>query len=328
MLDDLPQTYAHGDASPQNLLLPADEPGTIASSTGASARCCPSDSTLASCWSASRTPGRPTRPRSPPSTRRSSPPTWPDWRPRTTRSTRRRSGPGIPGLAGGALGTVRDPIRDARASPSPAEQTVAMFAGRIGTHQADARHGRRGYRPVIGRTGATSAKPTGSCCGATKNHRPFRTKKTLTERTVVLPSDQDQSARTCSGRDPACPATPPSTHGPCSRVWHRGYIWVPLSADDALCTERFSRSTAGLALPGGCIALLLRPGGIPFGWPWPGRPAGRGCRSVSVTVVPPAGTQASAAMAAARFPAVRAGTSQGSPRECSDARKRAWAAGG
>ena len=29
MLDDLPQTYAHGDASPQNLLLPADEPGTI-----------------------------------------------------------------------------------------------------------------------------------------------------------------------------------------------------------------------------------------------------------------------------------------------------------
>jgi hypothetical protein len=30
MLDELPQTYAHGDASPQNLLLPADEPGTIA----------------------------------------------------------------------------------------------------------------------------------------------------------------------------------------------------------------------------------------------------------------------------------------------------------
>lgn len=29
MLDGLPQTYAHGDASPQNLLLPADEPGTI-----------------------------------------------------------------------------------------------------------------------------------------------------------------------------------------------------------------------------------------------------------------------------------------------------------
>lgn len=29
-LDALPQTYAHGDASPQNLLLPADEPGTIA----------------------------------------------------------------------------------------------------------------------------------------------------------------------------------------------------------------------------------------------------------------------------------------------------------
>jgi hypothetical protein len=29
MLDDLPQTYAHGDASPQNLLLTADEPGTI-----------------------------------------------------------------------------------------------------------------------------------------------------------------------------------------------------------------------------------------------------------------------------------------------------------
>src|SRR5580704_2722149 len=29
MLDDLPQTYAHGDASPQNLLLPAGEPGTI-----------------------------------------------------------------------------------------------------------------------------------------------------------------------------------------------------------------------------------------------------------------------------------------------------------
>jgi hypothetical protein len=29
LLDDLPQTYAHGDASPQNLLLPADEPGTI-----------------------------------------------------------------------------------------------------------------------------------------------------------------------------------------------------------------------------------------------------------------------------------------------------------
>jgi aminoglycoside phosphotransferase (APT) family kinase protein len=29
-LDQLPQTYAHGDASPQNLLLPADEPGTIA----------------------------------------------------------------------------------------------------------------------------------------------------------------------------------------------------------------------------------------------------------------------------------------------------------
>ncbi len=30
MLDELPQTYAHGDASPQNLLLPEDEPGTIA----------------------------------------------------------------------------------------------------------------------------------------------------------------------------------------------------------------------------------------------------------------------------------------------------------
>jgi hypothetical protein len=30
MLDDLPQTYAHGDASPQDLLLPAGEPGTIA----------------------------------------------------------------------------------------------------------------------------------------------------------------------------------------------------------------------------------------------------------------------------------------------------------
>ena len=30
MLDALPRTYAHGDASPQNLLLPADEPDTIA----------------------------------------------------------------------------------------------------------------------------------------------------------------------------------------------------------------------------------------------------------------------------------------------------------
>jgi hypothetical protein len=29
MLDDLPQTYAHGDASPQNLLLPAGEPAAI-----------------------------------------------------------------------------------------------------------------------------------------------------------------------------------------------------------------------------------------------------------------------------------------------------------
>jgi Phosphotransferase enzyme family len=29
-LDELPQTYAHGDASPQNLLRPANEPGTIA----------------------------------------------------------------------------------------------------------------------------------------------------------------------------------------------------------------------------------------------------------------------------------------------------------
>lgn len=29
-LDQLPQTYAHGDASPRNLLLPAGEPGTIA----------------------------------------------------------------------------------------------------------------------------------------------------------------------------------------------------------------------------------------------------------------------------------------------------------
>ncbi len=29
MLDDLPQTHAHGDASPQNLLLPAAEPGTV-----------------------------------------------------------------------------------------------------------------------------------------------------------------------------------------------------------------------------------------------------------------------------------------------------------
>lgn len=29
MLDDLPQTHAHGDASPRNLLLPADAPGTI-----------------------------------------------------------------------------------------------------------------------------------------------------------------------------------------------------------------------------------------------------------------------------------------------------------
>ena len=30
LLDKLPKTYAHGDASPQNLLLPAGEPGTIA----------------------------------------------------------------------------------------------------------------------------------------------------------------------------------------------------------------------------------------------------------------------------------------------------------
>jgi len=30
LLDGLPQTYAHGDASPQNLLLPAGEPGTVA----------------------------------------------------------------------------------------------------------------------------------------------------------------------------------------------------------------------------------------------------------------------------------------------------------
>jgi hypothetical protein len=29
MLDELPQTYAHGDASPQNLLLPAAQPGTV-----------------------------------------------------------------------------------------------------------------------------------------------------------------------------------------------------------------------------------------------------------------------------------------------------------
>jgi hypothetical protein len=29
MLDELPQTYAHGDASPQNLLLPANEPDTV-----------------------------------------------------------------------------------------------------------------------------------------------------------------------------------------------------------------------------------------------------------------------------------------------------------
>ena len=29
MLDGLPQTYAHGDASPQNLMLPASEPGTV-----------------------------------------------------------------------------------------------------------------------------------------------------------------------------------------------------------------------------------------------------------------------------------------------------------
>ena len=29
MLDELPQTHAHGDASPQNLLLPANEPGTV-----------------------------------------------------------------------------------------------------------------------------------------------------------------------------------------------------------------------------------------------------------------------------------------------------------
>ncbi len=29
MLDALPRTYAHGDASPQNLLLPANEPDTV-----------------------------------------------------------------------------------------------------------------------------------------------------------------------------------------------------------------------------------------------------------------------------------------------------------
>jgi hypothetical protein len=29
MLDTLPKTYAHGDASPQNLLLPANEPDTV-----------------------------------------------------------------------------------------------------------------------------------------------------------------------------------------------------------------------------------------------------------------------------------------------------------
>lgn len=39
MLDDLPQTHAHGDASPQNLLLPQDEPARPRLSTGASAHC-------------------------------------------------------------------------------------------------------------------------------------------------------------------------------------------------------------------------------------------------------------------------------------------------
>ena len=51
-LDALPQTYAHGDASPQNLLGPGDEPGSSSSSTGASTPRRRSVSTSVSCWSA------------------------------------------------------------------------------------------------------------------------------------------------------------------------------------------------------------------------------------------------------------------------------------
>ncbi|MGB6455393.1 MAG: hypothetical protein WBH47_13005 [Streptosporangiaceae bacterium] len=68
VLDGLPQTHAHGDASPHYLLLPAGEPGTVVVIDWGSEPCCLLASISASNSSALRSPDRPTPPTSRPST--------------------------------------------------------------------------------------------------------------------------------------------------------------------------------------------------------------------------------------------------------------------
>ena len=62
LLAVLPQTHAHGDASPQNLLRPAGDPGELVVIDWGFGDLLPSASTLVSSWSGSRTRARPTRP--------------------------------------------------------------------------------------------------------------------------------------------------------------------------------------------------------------------------------------------------------------------------
>jgi len=51
-MDALPQALPHGDASPQNLLVPADDPGTFVAIDVSFQNPRRSASTPASCWSA------------------------------------------------------------------------------------------------------------------------------------------------------------------------------------------------------------------------------------------------------------------------------------
>ena len=110
LLADLPQTHAHGDASPQNLLRPAHEPGTLVVIDWGFATCCQSASTSASSWSGSHTRAKPTPMSSLRSTRRFCPVIWTGWPKRATTST--------PGWCGRAISAGRRCAQLCARSPS------------------------------------------------------------------------------------------------------------------------------------------------------------------------------------------------------------------
>lgn len=149
MLDDLPQTYAHGDASPQNLLLPAGEPGTIVVIDWGFGTLLPVGFDLGQLLVGLAHAGQ-TDPAAIPAIDAEIFPAYLAGLAAEDCKAGPAQGPGrLPGLAGGALSAVRDPVRGAR--ECRARRADGGDVRRTDeTHQADARHGRRGYRPVIG----------------------------------------------------------------------------------------------------------------------------------------------------------------------------------